>query len=92
MWGLRLLGIAALAIEKLSKLDAAALGTLRNSNKYFFLGQKPIFDGELCNYMYYAILFINKRNGVCWFSPAVEAVEPKKAGFFPDRTAWRALR
>jgi len=39
MWGLRLLGIAALAIEKLSKLDAAALGTLRNSNKYFFWGR-----------------------------------------------------
>ena len=83
MWGLRLLGIATLAIEKLWKLDAAALGILRNSNKYSFLGQKQFFDGEPCNYMYYAILFINKRNGVCWFSPCRSRRTQKRPAFFP---------
>ena len=36
--------------------------------------------------------FLLTKEMVCVGSLPVEAVEPKKAGFFPVRTAWRALR
>ena len=73
MWGLRLLGIAALAIEKLSKLDAAALGILRNSN--IFLGRNQFL---MLNHVTICTMpsFLLTKEMVCVGSLPVEAVEP----------------